>query len=62
MLYPSQTARLALRAWREEDQPAFAAMNADARVMEFFPAPLTDAESQALMDRIRDITVSVTES
>lgn len=54
MLYPSQTARLALRAWREEDQPAFAAMNADARVMEFFPAPLTDAESQALMDRIRD--------
>lgn len=22
--------------------------------MEFFPAPLTDAESQALMDRIRD--------
>jgi len=54
MLYPSQTARLALRAWREEDQPAFAAMNADARVMEFFPAPLTDAESQALMVRIRD--------
>ena len=54
MLYPSQTARLALRAWREEDQPAFAAMNADERVMEFYPAPLTDAESQALMDRIRD--------
>ena len=29
-------------------------MNADARVMEFYPAPLTDAESQALMERIRD--------
>lgn len=28
-------------------------MNADARVMEFYPAPLTDAESQALMERIR---------
>ena len=54
MLFPPQTARLALRAWREEDQPVFAAMNADARVMEFYPAPLTDAESQALMERIRD--------
>ena len=54
MLYPSRTARLALRAWREEDQPVFAAMNADARVMEFYPAPLTDAESQALMERIRE--------
>ena len=54
MLYPSQTARLALRAWREEDRPAFAAMNADERVMEFFPAPLTDAESREMFDRIRD--------
>ena len=54
MLFPPQTARLALRAWREEDRPAFTAMNADARVMEFYPAPLTDAESQALMERIRD--------
>ena len=54
MLFPPQTARLALRAWREEDQPVFAAMNADARVMEFYPAPLTDAESQALMERIRE--------
>lgn len=54
MLFPSPTARLALRAWREEDQPAFAAMNADPRVMEFFPAPLTDAESRDLLDRIRE--------
>ena len=54
MLYPSRTARLALRAWREEDRPAFAAMNADERVMEFFPAPLTDAESREMFDRIRD--------
>ncbi len=54
MLYPSRTARLALRAWREEDRPAFAAMNADRRVMEFFPAPLTDAESWEMFDRIRD--------
>ena len=54
MLYPSRTARLALRAWREEDQPAFAAMNADERVMEYFPATLTAEESADLLDRIRD--------
>ena len=50
MLYPSRTARLALRAWREEDQPAFA----DERVMEYFPATLTAEESADLLDRIRD--------
>ena len=54
MLYPSRTARLALRAWREEDRPAFAAMNADERVMEYFPATLTAEESADLLDRIRD--------
>lgn len=54
MLYPSPTARLALRAWREEDLPAFTAMNADERVMEFFPAPLTDAESREMFGRIRN--------
>ena len=54
MLYPSRTARLALRAWREKDRPAFAAMNADERVMEYFPATLTAEESADLLDRIRD--------
>ena len=40
MLLPSPTDRLILRCWQDEDFPAFARMNADSRVMEYFPAPL----------------------
>jgi len=47
------TARLRLRGWRDEDLAPFAAMNADPRVMEFFPATLARAESDALVARIR---------
>jgi RimJ/RimL family protein N-acetyltransferase len=46
------TARLRLRRWREEDLPAFAAVNADPRVMEFMPKLLSRAESDALAERI----------
>jgi RimJ/RimL family protein N-acetyltransferase len=49
-----RTARLHLRAWRDEDLAAFAAMNADPAVMEFFPRPLERAESDAAAARIRD--------
>jgi RimJ/RimL family protein N-acetyltransferase len=48
------TPRLHLRHWRAEDLPAFAAMNADARVMEFFPKLLDRAESDARVEKIRD--------
>ncbi len=47
-----RTERLLLRRWRPADRAPFAAMNADPRVMEHFPAPLTRAESDALVDRI----------
>jgi ribosomal-protein-alanine N-acetyltransferase len=47
-----QTERLLLRRWRDADREAFARMNADARVMEHFPAVLTRAESDAMVDRI----------
>jgi RimJ/RimL family protein N-acetyltransferase len=40
--------------WRDEDLPAFAALNSDHRVMEFFPKPLDRAESDALALRIHD--------
>ena len=46
------TDRLLLREWHDEDRDPFAAMNADARVMEHFPAALSRAESNALVDRI----------
>jgi ribosomal-protein-alanine N-acetyltransferase len=47
-----RTDRLLLRRWRPEDREPFAALNADPRVMEFFPSTLTKAESDALVDRI----------
>lgn len=47
------TPRLKLRAWRDEDLPAFAALNADPEVMEFFPNTLTTEDSNALAGRIR---------
>jgi RimJ/RimL family protein N-acetyltransferase len=47
------TGRLSLRAWRDEDLPAFAALNADARVMEFMPKRLDRQESDAMAARIR---------
>jgi RimJ/RimL family protein N-acetyltransferase len=47
-----QTPRLLLRQWLPTDRPAFAALNADARVMEHFPSVLTRPESDALADLI----------
>jgi len=46
-----QGAGFLLRGWREADTAPFAALNADREVMEHFPAPLTRAESDALMER-----------
>jgi RimJ/RimL family protein N-acetyltransferase len=47
------TERLHLRRWRYFDRADFAAINADPEVMEHFVAPLTEVESDALVDRIR---------
>ena len=54
MIFPAPTPRLVLRAWREEDLGTFTAMNADPRVMEYFPAPLTPEQSAEFMERIRE--------
>lgn len=40
-----RTARLRLRPWRDDDLEPFVAMNADPRVMEFFPAVYSRDES-----------------
>ncbi len=53
MIY-AETERLILRSWRPEDLPLFAAMNKDMRVMKYFPAPLTDAETEAFYSRIQE--------
>jgi RimJ/RimL family protein N-acetyltransferase len=47
------TERLILRPWRDEDLEAFAALNADPRVMQHFPSMLSREESDALVGRIR---------
>lgn len=45
------TARLWLRRWRDADREPFARMNADPEVMRHFPALLTRAESDPLVDK-----------
>ncbi|MDR3686607.1 MAG: GNAT family N-acetyltransferase [Coriobacteriia bacterium] len=49
-----RTERLLLRGWSDEDRAAFAAINADPRVMAFLGAPLTRQQSDAFADRIGD--------
>ncbi len=46
------TPRLILRRWRDEDRLPFQAINADARVMEFFPALATPEETDQMIERI----------
>jgi ribosomal-protein-alanine N-acetyltransferase len=45
--------RICLRQWRNEDREAFAAMNSDARIMEFFRSPLNRIQSDAMVDHIQ---------
>lgn len=48
-----KTERLILRQWKEEDLEPFARMNADPRVMEFFPATLTREESNQMAKKVQ---------
>lgn len=47
------TPRLCLRQWKDADLAPFAALNADPRVMEFFPSPLSRDASDAMAERSR---------
>jgi ribosomal-protein-alanine N-acetyltransferase len=47
-----RTERLVLRPWRDADLEPFAALNANAAVMRYFPAVLTRAQSDAFAARI----------
>ena len=47
-----ETERLRLREWEYGDRGPFAQINADLRVMEFFPKCLNREESDAMVDRI----------
>ena len=50
-----ETERLRLRQWRESDLAPFAALNADPKVMEFFPEPLSRQASDEMAKRIRSL-------
>lgn len=49
-----ETDRLILRSWKQGDLPLFAEMNKDSRVMRYFPATLSDAETEAFYNRIQN--------
>jgi RimJ/RimL family protein N-acetyltransferase len=54
-IHEPETERLRLRQWQDDDLVQFRAMGADPRVMEFFPALLDSAASDALAERCRSL-------
>jgi len=48
-----RTSRLRIRSWRDDDFEAYAAMNADPRVMEFYPSVVSRDESRVRFERYR---------
>ena len=53
-MFTLRTERLLLRDWKDSDRLAFAQMNADPRVMEFMPGPLSTEASDQLLEKIVD--------
>ncbi len=49
-----ETERLLLRPWRDSDREPFYRITSDPRVMQFFPAIPTRAQSDALIDRCQE--------
>jgi RimJ/RimL family protein N-acetyltransferase len=47
-----RTERLLMRRWRDSDRAPFAELNADAETMQFFPATMDRAASDAFVHRI----------
>ena len=48
------TGRLKLRQWRDADRAPFAALNADPEVMRYFPATMTQAQSDEFAGYVYD--------
>lgn len=51
---PLRTERLILRNWEDRDRELFYCINADERVMEFFPFRRDRAQADAKMEELRD--------
>ncbi len=52
-MFSLETERLLLRQWQTQDLVPFAEMNQDSDVMRYFPATLSQAQSDALADKIQ---------
>jgi RimJ/RimL family protein N-acetyltransferase len=50
---PLRTERLVLRQWVDSDREPYAALNADAETMAYFPSTLSRDESDAMVGRIQ---------
>ncbi len=50
-----ETERLKLRQWNDSDFPIFSRINADASVMEYYPSILSEAESNGMATKLRDL-------
>ena len=50
-----ETDRLLLRQWKSQDFTAFAKLNSDSEVMEFFPNTLTRSESNAMAHKCKSL-------
>jgi ribosomal-protein-alanine N-acetyltransferase len=48
-----ETKRLKLRQWKEEDYIPFSKLNADPKVMEFFPSVLTKVQSDVMASTLK---------
>lgn len=53
MIY-SETKRLIIRSWHQNDLKPFATINRDERVMRHFPSVMSETESEALYRRINE--------
>src|SRR5271165_6006593 len=49
-----ETDRMILRRWQPSDLELFVNLNADPRVMEFFPATLSRSETEAMTSKIEE--------
>ena len=52
-MYIIETNRLGLRNWMDTDIPVFVEMNKDPKVMEYFPKVLSEEETMAMIDRVK---------
>lgn len=47
-----ETERLLLRQWKASDRQPFIELNADPEVMEYFPSPISESESDEFIQRV----------